>query len=213
MILCPRWWHFSAQRCTHNSPAAIHRHRFSCWVYRFVEGCKSLGPRARGMIRKAKMIQLFLGGANLLDSSQARIKKSLRSSIVKVAEAYSKPRQPYEGGFGCCSMGCLPCSFSWRCCSWYNTWPSLQTMHCRAAQWQDHANFLWSMVALTAAERRVAADCFKQSHLMMDVLHLFGFVITTFQNLMVTFYWNLGLGSFVAEHVPAWFWCVLIIFD
>lgn len=44
-------------------------------------------------------------------------------------------------------------------------------MHGRVGQWQDHANFLWSMVALTAAERRVAG-CFKQSHLMMDVLHL-----------------------------------------
>ena len=40
-------------------------------------------------------------------------------------------------------------------------------MHCRAAQWQDHANFLWSMVALTAAERRVAAGGLEVSLLNM----------------------------------------------
>ena len=36
------------------------------------------------MIRKAKMIKLFLGGVNLLDSSQARIKKSLRLYAMMV---------------------------------------------------------------------------------------------------------------------------------
>ena len=150
-----RWWHYvqGGGISQHNvalttpplqstGPLFLLLNLSSCWRMKI--------PTAREMIRKGKKkIQFFWWYyiTNLTVHKQGP-KKVLGLMFVDVQSLRSLKWQKL-----CFKPGLLV----------YN-WPSVQTMHGRIGQWQDHANFLWSMVALTAAERRVAG-CFKQSHL------------------------------------------------
>lgn len=164
--------HSQLPRCNPQVPC------FYCWNYRVVEGWKS--QRHVKWTESAKKIQLF----SWFDSSQAGIKKSLGLYAMMFVDVQGlrslkwqklclnpdihtkRLRKLQHEVFALLIfLGVIAPGI------YIYNWPSVQTMHGGVGQWQDHANFLWSMVALTAAERRVAG-CFKQSHLMMDVLHL-----------------------------------------
>ena len=119
MTLCPRWWHFSAQRCTHNSPAAIHR----CLVFtaESVELLKDENPNGtwndqRGQQQDTVCFLVILTNCTVHKQVSKRVSGYMlydvcwcpRSSIVKVPEDWFKPRQPYKEALNVAAWGvCL----------------------------------------------------------------------------------------------------------